>query len=72
MRHLLPAYHPSIAQDLVKPLEQPPGAISPIPFQRLLEIPNRPRIRHRIPGMQPQKLHETKPIHHLKLALLIA
>ena len=68
----LPPYQPSLGEDLVKPLEQPRGAIPAIPFQRLLEVPNRPGIRYRIPGMQPQKIHETKPIPYLKLTRLIA
>ena len=46
------------------------GALTKEPQE--LEIPDRSRIRYRLPGMQSQKYHETKSIPHLKLALLIA
>jgi hypothetical protein len=68
----LPPYQPSLGQHLLKSLEQLPGTIPAIPFQCLLEIPDRSRIRYRVSGMQSQKYHETKSIPHLKLALLIA
>ena len=68
----LPPYQPSLGQHLLKSLEQLPGTIPAILFQRLLDIPDRSRIRYSFSGMQTQKYHETKSIPYLKLALLIA